>query len=150
MPTQTATPTPPDPKVVFLPLSAKQYQPFPCLRAEEEPNNVSLEANQRLPLCQGTSLLGSLPANDPNDYYRFILTTPSAVTIDLFDIAVGSDFDLYLYDVALTELAVSSNRGNQDERIVSSLLPVGTYYVRVYPDPTDPGGARTYSLRWMR
>jgi hypothetical protein len=134
----------------FLPLGARGYQPSPCISAELEPNNSSGQAGANPPLCQNVAVNGALHAGDTNDYYRVVLTMPSRVTVDLFNISPGSDFDLYLYDSALTELAASRNNGNASERVGPTTLGPGSYYVRVYPDPTEPGGARTYSLRWSR
>lgn len=138
------------PKITYLPIGARTYQPSPCLNTDTEPNNVSSNANSNLPLCQNITINGSLPAGDPNDYYRIVLTSQSNVTVDLFNISAGSDFDLYLYNSALTELAVSRNNGNANERVGPTTVPAGTYYIRVYPDPTEPGGTRTYQLRWSR
>lgn len=156
LPDITATPTPsstPDVSetyFVYLPLSVKQYQPLLCLSLDLEPNNASASALQQPPLCQGRIVPGTLPQNDPGDYYRLVLTSASTVNIDLFDIALGGDFDLYVYDRDLIEIAVSRNNSNSDERIGPLPLSSGTYYIRVYPDPTEPGGARSYNLRWIR
>lgn len=152
LPTSTPSPTTPPAsnRLLFLPLVAQRYQPLVCLASEIEPNNASVSAFQYPPLCQNLILTGSLPADDPGDYYRLVLTAPGVVTIDLFGIAIGTDFDLYLYDEALVELAVSRTDGNADERIGGLALLTGTYYVRIYPDPTEMGGDRTYRLRWMR
>lgn len=138
------------PTVTYLPISARTYQPSPCLNTDTEPNNVSAQANSNLPLCQNATVNGSLPSGDPNDYYKIVLPAQSAISVNLFNISVNSDFDLYLYNSALVELAVSRNNGNANEQITLTSQPAGTYYIRVYPDPTDPGGNRTYQLRWSR
>lgn len=147
-PTPTATALPPT-EFVYTPLLFDTYQPFPCLREEIEPNNASVNAYLNLPLCQGSILNGVLPTGDAQDYYRIVVPNSSQVTVDLFNIASGSDFDLYLYDEGLTELAVSRNDGSGNEQISQSLAG-GTYYMRVYADPTETGGGRTYQLRWSR
>ncbi len=138
------------PQSTFLTFGFRGYQPSLCSSADAEPNNVLSNANTNLPLCQGGTVNGSLPAGDPNDYYRFVLTTQSVVTVDLFNISPGSDFDLYLYNSVPTELAASRNNGNANERIGPTTLAPGTYYIRIFPDPTEPGGNRTYQLRWSR
>ena len=138
------------PQSTFLTFGFRGYQPSLCSSADAEPNNVLSNANTNLPLCQGGTVNGSLPAGDPNDYYRFVLTTQSVVTVDLFNISPGSEFDLYLYNSVPTELAASRNNGNANERIGPTTLAPGTYYIRIFPDPTEPGGNRTYQLRWSR
>jgi len=138
------------PKITYLPINAKTYQPSPCQNTDTEPNNTSGNANSNLPMCQNVVVSGALPTGDTNDYYRIVLTSQSLVTIQLFGISQGSDFDLYLYNSALSQLAVSNNNGNANEQVGPTTLPAGTYYIRVFPDPTDPGGTRTYQLRWSR
>jgi hypothetical protein len=141
------------PKLTYMPLNAKGYQPSPCLITDTEPNNNIGNANTNLPLCQNVIVNGTLPSGqspDTGDYYRVVLTSQAVLTVQLFNISQGSDFDLYLYNSALSQLAVSSNNGNANEQVGPVTLPAGTYYIRVYPDPSDPGGNRTYQLRWSR
>jgi hypothetical protein len=138
------------PTSVYLPLGVRGYQPSPCLNADQEPNNGISNADANLPMCQGTVLNGTVPGGDTGDYYRFVLTTQSLVTVQMFNISAGSDFDLYLYNSGLSQLGVSNNNNNNAEQIGPLTLTPGTYYIRVFPDPTEPGGARTYQLRWSR
>lgn len=138
------------PKLTYLPLGAKSYQPYPCIRTDLEPNNSTSNASGNPEICLNITVNGSLPAGDGGDYYRFVLSSNAVVTVQLFNISAGSDFDLYLYNSALSQLAVSSNNGNANEQVGPTTLPAGTYFIRVYPDPTEPGGNRTYQLRWSR
>ncbi len=161
-PTFTATPVPPttvtptpsvppsDSYTTYLPINVKLYRPMPCLDTEVEPNNASANALQRLPLCQSVVLRGTLPVGDPDDYYRIQLNNESVVTVDLFDMTPGSDFDLYLYDENLETVAISRNSGTANEQITPRIVSAGTYYIRIYPNPNVTGGARTYALRWTR
>lgn len=138
------------PKSTYLPLGARNYQFEPCLRTDVEPNNNSGNATTNPIICQDSVLNGSIPAGDPGDYYRFVLTGNANVTVQLFSISQGSDFDLYLYNSSLGLLGSSTNNGNANEQVGPVSLTPGTYFIRLYPDPTEPGGNRTYQLRWSR
>jgi hypothetical protein len=138
------------PKPVFLPLSMIRGQPGECLSAEDGPNDTVSQALANPALCLHVAVPGALPGNDPDDYYQIVLSDAAYVTVDLFNISPGSDFDLYLYDSDRNPLAFSANNGNANESISGILLTRGTYLVRVFPDPTEPGGARTYQVRWRR
>lgn len=70
---------------------------------------------------------------DQNDYYWFEMTSPHTIQVWLQQIPSGHDYNLYLYDsTGLVLLGYSANPSNQDEHILTSVLPAGRYYIRVY------------------
>lgn len=70
---------------------------------------------------------------DQNDYYWFEMTSPHTIEVWLQQIPSGHDYNLYLYDsTGLVLLGYSANPNNQDEYILTGVLPAGRYYIRVY------------------
>ena len=69
-------------------------------------------------------------ASDPNDYYRFSLSSRSSINIKLN--GMTQDGDMKLLDSRGTELAESVKASALDDNILTT-LDTGTYYIRVYP-----------------
>jgi hypothetical protein len=64
----------------------------------------------------------------------------------LRSIPTGCDFNLYLYNQALTLVGYSGSLGNADEHILTGMQPAGRYYVRIHPS-TGYSAADPYTLR---
>ncbi len=73
------------------------------------------------------------------DYYKFTLTAKSNVVATLQNLP--TDYDLYIYNSAGTQLGQSRKSGTNDESISLPNLAAGTYYVYVY------GFGRRYDLQ---
>ena len=60
---------------------------------------------------------------------------PAAHSIEVWlrQIPVGHDYNLYLYNSAFVQIDYSGNLGNQQEHILTVVVPAGRYYVRVRP-----------------
>ena len=85
------------------------------------------------PVLQTSGAIGS--ANDIQDYFKFTLTSSSAVSLVLD--GLSNNANLELVDSKGRVLASSTNGGTAAENITSGLLSAGTYYVRVYPQGTS-------------
>jgi len=73
---------------------------------------------------------------DRNDYYHFTPSSNGPVTVNLTNIPVNTDYDLYVYyhDVDRYHLVAFSNQSNtREESVEFTGVAERTYYVRVYP-----------------
>jgi len=73
---------------------------------------------------------GSLDTGDRSDIYAINLEKNQSVLMSL-TLLWDSDFNLYLYDQNLQELAASAQLGNQTETITYAIDATGIYYVRI-------------------
>ncbi|MBI4567461.1 MAG: pre-peptidase C-terminal domain-containing protein [Planctomycetes bacterium] len=85
----------------------------------------------------GTSLLGSASATDP-DWYKITVNSDEKITVRLTQL--NGDADIGLYSRVTTGAtylqAVSENSGTLDETISQEIATGGTYYVKVSSDVT--------------
>ena len=94
-----------------------------------EPNDVAQQAQG--PLLCDTTYYCLLEKNWDLDFFYIDLTGPVVITIDLTDIPPASDWDLYLYDSEVKELAYSVEAGNSPELIAHDISEPGRYYIAV-------------------
>jgi len=81
-----------------------------------------------------------------DDYYRITLSTQSTIGIGLTALPSGANYDLVLYNAALTQLGLSNQPGSADESIIYPNATPGNYYIRIYMRTRSPN-ANTYLLR---
>jgi uncharacterized repeat protein (TIGR01451 family) len=85
---------------------------------------------------------------DPIDYYRFTLTNPSGVTLNLSGLSADADLELSQDkdgDGVISSdevIQLSEGTDNQDENINITALPAGDYFVKV----SQYEGDTTYNL----
>jgi len=85
---------------------------------------------------------------DPIDYYRFTLTNPSGVTLNLSGLSADADLELSQDkdgDGVISSdevIQLSEATDNQDENINITALPVGDYFIKV----SQYEGDTTYNL----
>jgi hypothetical protein len=132
---------------VYLPLTLKswvwwyQYDVY-------EPNNTRQEAYPIQPAHTYNDAY-IWDVSDKTDYYSIEVSNSSVpIVIDLWNIPVGCDYDLYLYDSLTNPAPVESSNqyGNTSEHITYNNPSPGTYYVRVYLY-SGQGSHQPYSLR---
>jgi hypothetical protein len=160
-PTVTQSPTSGE---VYIPSVLRQYAfatsvpitPTPtftpqptCEVLDHEPNNLYIEADSNLSLCQGATVNGSVSrTSDVNDIYRMeVEGGGGTVQINLTNLPAGADYDLYLDAGPGNNLAFSTNSGSVNESITFAVTQ-GRYYIRVVAR-TD-GNPNTYQLRWTQ
>ena len=83
-----------------------------------EPNDTFQQAFG--PLISGMSYDSFIASSiDTYDYYNLTTTVPASITIDLTNIPVGTDYDLFLYSDSdhANSIAYSSHTGNTPEHI---------------------------------
>lgn len=147
-PPSTATPTR-TPRVqagnIYLPLMSKQASS--CLTAEREPNDTLGQASGHPSLCQDWPVAGRLPNGDDDDYFWIWLPESVTLILDLTDIGMGADHDLFVYDDRGRRLAGSDNSGQAPEHLELAASP-GKYFIRVhaYSGRSD----QDYHLRWQQ
>jgi hypothetical protein len=160
-PTRTWTPTPTHTpgavsRHVYMPVSLRNFgtpmapTPTPTPTATPivdgfEPNNSFAQAWGPLVSAQVYQALIYAPS-DIDDFYWFDMPYSRAIQVDLWHIPPGHNYDLYLYAVNQMQVGASTLSGNQPERIHTSPLPAGRYYVRVKP-VTGYSLTAPYSLR---
>ncbi|WP_423222469.1 PPC domain-containing protein [Candidatus Amarolinea aalborgensis] len=84
-------------------------------------------------------------AQDQNDYYALQMLAPHTIRIELTSLPLNTNFDLFLYNTNRTEI-YRSDAGNPDETIQTTVLPAGTYYVRV-KQTSGFSNSDTYALK---
>ena len=94
------------------------------------------------PLQRGNSYVSFMWNADDVDYYSVSVPAGAeSLTAYIRTVPSGCDYDLYVYDSALNEIAYSANSGNDDEAAVVDSPSVGTYFLMVIPY----GGASSQS-----
>jgi trimeric autotransporter adhesin len=97
----------------------------------------------------GRTVTDGIGSADSIDYYRFTLTSTSAVDIGIsglsadLDLAVGRDYNGNGGVDPGEVLLLSQNRGNTPDRVTGTLA-AGTYYIQV--NPVSNGVSSTYKL----
>ncbi len=115
-PTQTLTPTPTPTKIP--PKDAW------------EPNDTSGKAYG--PLASGQVYEGYSSSSGDRDYFWIEIQSLDRITIVLEDIGDDADYDVYLYDADLREIARSASGRGEDEEIICHPATTGKYYILVY------------------
>ncbi|MFO0940004.1 MAG: type VI secretion system tube protein Hcp [Pirellulales bacterium] len=85
-------------------------------------------------LTRTGSVGGSGSTGDPQDYYRFQLSTVRNVSLSLTGLT--ADLDIEVLDQFGNLLFFSRNGGTSSESINMTSLAIGTYYIRIYPFQT--------------
>jgi hypothetical protein len=96
----------------------------------------------------------SATPDDINDWYHIYLNEGQPVTIDVTDMSVGADYDLFLYrlesngTVALqSPLASSQNKSQESEQVSYIAEATGAYYIQVFLAEKVPHNMQsTYNL----
>lgn len=78
-----------------------------------------------------TKSYGDVDSSGDVDYFYFNLIYASKITIYLYNIPSGNDYDLKLYNSSQNQIGYSVNGSNNSEKIVKDLQP-GKYYIKVY------------------
>jgi uncharacterized repeat protein (TIGR01451 family) len=113
----------------YLPLIVRSYA-----KDLGEPNNTPEQAFG--PLISGHIYWAFIwDEADTEDYYHFTPTTTDEVSVELSNIPVGHDYDLwvYSYDGKYNLVDYSNNTGNADEYITFVPVSGEPIYVRVWP-----------------
>ena len=84
---------------------------------------------------------GVAGGSDIQDYYRFDLTTASNLRVGLSNMT--TDLNVEVLDQFGQFVISGTQSGATNERVLTPLLAVGTYYVRVFPFQT---AVSNYSL----
>jgi trimeric autotransporter adhesin len=101
-----------------------------ALPADSAGNTLATAKN--LGALTGTrSLQEFVGTTDPNDYYRFTLSSSSYLTVSLN--GLSADGDVQLLNASGQQIAISNGPGVNAESITASLA-AGTYYIRIYPE----------------
>ena len=110
---------------------------------EIEPNNGLGVSNANGPIRSGQPYFGRFPTeNDIFDIYYFYLAEKGNVQVELVNIPVGRDYNLYLYSADATLKGFSGFWDENDEHISSSNLEPGVYYVAIHFADGDPSSAQ--------
>jgi hypothetical protein len=148
----------------MVPLVTRGSDVRKCLRGYEiEPNDQPPQAFKWPPLCPGREVTGSLPPaggevgrsdGDPDDFYRLVVATGGAVTVELAGIDRGPDgarYALFLlvYKDDWVTLGEARPPSTAARARVSAHVDPGDYYVRVWPVPERPRSTMRYTLRWL-
>lgn len=93
-----------------------------------EPNDSIAEATTEM---QGKLIQATIHSETDVDYYQFEVTANEPISILLFNIPSGCDYDLYLFNHDQTEGYADFKDGSVSEEFYISLDKSGTYYVAV-------------------
>lgn len=115
--------------------------------AEVEPNN-SRSAAQAIG-ASGTTVNGTMGASSDTDYFSASLSAGQTFSVTLTPNG-SSDYDLYIYNSAGTQVAKSERSSGQVDSVSYSVPSSGTYYARVYyySGLTGSNGTYTLKLNW--
>ena len=94
-------------------------------------NTLTTALNLNSPANSVTLFNGSLDSSDTNDYYRFALTGPRNIGLQLT--GLSANLDLSLLDNTGNTLEVSGGSGSASEAINFVSLNSGIYFIRVAP-----------------
>jgi len=135
-PTRTITPTrTPSPTRSPTPTQGKDTY---------EPNsNFNLAYG---PLTSETVYWSYIWSSTDDDYFRFNLETPGRIDVELANIPVGSDYDLFLYDPSRREAGRAEGVGDK-ETISYTAAVTGTYYILIFTPNNTYSREEAYSLR---
>lgn len=103
-------------------------EPVACPGPYDVNTNGTTGGAATIPL--NTDIKGLIEVRNDNDYYEFIITTGSSITVSLT--TLPADYQLELLNGSGTVLQSSTNNGSTNESISRS-VEAGTYYARVYP-----------------
>ena len=92
-----------------------------------EANNTSATAKT---ITSNTSISALINSTTDVDWYSFTTTAPNT-NIKVALSALPADYDVSLYNSALTLLGSSQNTGTTAEQIISNTATAGTYYIKV-------------------
>ena len=92
-----------------------------------EANNTSATATA---IASNTNISALINSTTDVDWYSFTTTTPNT-NIKVALSALPADYDVSLYNSALTLLGSSANTGTTAEQIISNTATAGTYYIKV-------------------
>jgi hypothetical protein len=99
-----------------------------CPTTETEPND-DVHPDYANPLCSGVPVTGAFTSEDESaDVFQFFVPDNHSVTLDLYDIPDGADYDLYLLDEQLVTIGSSAQGSNSSEHMQVS-VGRGRYYV---------------------
>jgi len=142
------------PDKVFIPLSKAPVPPPPITNCpDNEPNDFADQAkaitNFGAP-CRGQFTNDTTTPTD--DWYSIAVPAGKTITIDLYDVPSGADFDIYLFDQPFLNdptrpfVAKSSQEGNVNEHIFYDKNNTSQrYFIRVIGYKNAP--ANTYLLQ---
>jgi hypothetical protein len=94
-----------------------------------EPNNTSATAT---PLAVNTDVNSMIATSTDVDYFSFS-NTAAAKNIRITLSNLPFDYDLKLYNSAMTQVGSSANASTTTEKIILNNAAVGKYYVHVFP-----------------
>jgi hypothetical protein len=78
-----------------------------------------------------TTITGIISSSIDGDWYKVTTVAPNT-KIKILLSNLPADYDVRLYNSALTYLAISQNGGTTSESIIYNATTVNTYYIRVY------------------
>ncbi|MBW4516946.1 MAG: DUF4394 domain-containing protein [Timaviella obliquedivisa GSE-PSE-MK23-08B] len=103
--------------------------------------NSQSEAKQISLGATSSSFVDSVSRSDNNDYYRFDVTTPGNLSLNLN--GLSGNADVQVLNGNGNVIGSSTNAGNADESLNLNLA-AGTFFVRVFPNA--PNQSTPYSL----
>ncbi len=109
---------------------------------EIEPNNTS-STGMSIGSC---SVFGNIESTADTDWYVINLDANAQYRIKLAGISEGNDYDLYVYNSNLEQVASSRYGSNFDENITLDTTTAGLYYINVYVYAFNPTGDHSYQL----
>lgn len=155
-PTATPSPTTTPPPIggldrrIYLPLIARVPPaagvPPACGDAEDRDDTPEGAAALRL----GVTCVGSLAGDGVygDDWFSVSVTAGKTLVVDLSGMPAGADYDLFLFDARLNELASHPQvGGNRPEHVEYAVRASGTFYVRIVLYTGAASGSNTYWLR---
>jgi hypothetical protein len=105
-------------------------------------NNTSTGA-AAIPLL--TPIVGSINSVTDIDYYKFSITNSANLYISLT--TLPANYDLTIYNAAMTQVANSANTGNASEYIMLPSPSIGIYYVKVNGVAGANSSTQCYTLK---
>ncbi len=105
-------------------------------------NNTSTGA-AAIPLL--TPIKGSINSTTDIDYYKFSITNSANLYISLT--TLPADYDLTIYNAAMTQMANSANTGTASEYIMLPSPSTGIYYVKVNGVTGANSSTQCYTLK---
>jgi hypothetical protein len=134
------------PRPVHLALIIKMPAPPPSCGDIEDADDTPASAGQ---MAFGVTCAGSLQTDELYGDDWFYVNAPAGkrLVVDLSGMPSGADYDLFLFDATLDEIASAPQIGsNAPEHIEYQVHTAGTYYIRVVIYQKS-AAANTYLLR---